>query len=896
MKKLYYVLLCCAAAGMLVWFAGCSSDQPKTVSGPAASPEVAVGEEDVVVNAGDAVLVDQPNDEATITVACCLSPYVQCLSTTDTSITVRLCAQSTGAPGGFRLQWAAVPVGLSCTTFPFPTTGIPTITIPGPVSPYSCRTVTITGLTCGTTYALRGYAVNQYGCNSPPSSRVCCTTQNCEELPPCPGAPTLICQNATDTGFTIHICNGPAASASGVVLQFAPLPAGTSCGNFTWPAVVPGTVTLTTAIAPNGCVNIQVANLACATNYVFRARFLSTATNCSPPYSLNLCCQTNDCEQLPCEDVPTVQCLSATDTSLTVRICAGTTGAACGLTLNLISMTPDDTAVPRTPSVCAAFVWPGSGFQTYNIGALAANACKDTTITGLDCERWYAFRALTKACPPAYPCPSSYSANACCQTGTCEEQPPCPGVPTVTCQSTSDTSVTLHICNAPNAGILGFRIQYMELAAGTLCANANWPGSPTTITVNTPLAASACTDYEVRGLTCGTDYVFHVLPISANTFCLLPYLPNLCCTTDDCEQLPCIDAPTVNCVSATDTSLTVRICAGPSGAGCGIQLSVVEAPGGAVSTLIPCASLDWPRTGERTQTVGPLGPNECVDYTIYNRQCQTLYTIRAKALACPPYPCESDYSASVCCWTEDCPPVCVDLPTVSCLSVTDTTLTVQVCAGASGAGSGVQVQYVLVPTGTTCANFTWPASGVSSTTTAALGANACTNVTLHGLLCGRTYAVRVRGLVFGSYTCPLDYSAKVCCTLNDCEETPGGGCTYTQGYWKNHSDAWPVTSLMIGSQSYTQLQLIATLQRSSAGGNALVILAKQLIAAKLNILNGADPSAVAATIAQADALIGALNITNGFVASSSITGQQMVTLANILDRYNNGLSGVPHCS
>src|SRR5688500_6338476 len=82
-------------------------------------------------------------------------------------------------------------------------------------------------------------------------------------------------------------------------------------------------------------------------------------------------------------------------------------------------------------------------------------------------------------------------------------------------------------------------------------------------------------------------------------------------------------------------------------------------------------------------------------------------------------------------------------------------------------------------------------------------------------------------------------------------------CTFTIGYWKNHEEEWPATSLMLGSVSYTAAELLAILNQP-AGGNKLIILAHQLIAAKLNLLNGADPSAAAATIAAADGLIGSL--------------------------------------
>src|SRR5262249_11815529 len=46
--------------------------------------------------------------------------------------------------------------------------------------------------------------------------------------------------------------------------------------------------------------------------------------------------------------------------------------------------------------------------------------------------------------------------------------------------------------------------------------------------------------------------------------------------------------------------------------------------------------------------------------------------------------------------------------------------------------------------------------------------------------------------------------------------TPGV-CPLTQGYWKNHPNAWPVNSLMLGSQSYTKAELLAILNTPSGG-------------------------------------------------------------------------------
>uniref|UniRef100_A0A832I824 Uncharacterized protein n=1 Tax=Eiseniibacteriota bacterium TaxID=2212470 RepID=A0A832I824_UNCEI len=122
--------------------------------------------------------------------------------------------------------------------------------------------------------------------------------------------------------------------------------------------------------------------------------------------------------------------------------------------------------------------------------------------------------------------------------------------------------------------------------------------------------------------------------------------------------------------------------------------------------------------------------------------------------------------------------------------------------------------------------------------------------------------------------------------------TSSENCTYTIGYWKNHPQAWPVSSLVLGDVAYDKEQLLAIL-RTAVKGNGLVSLAHQLIAARLNIANGAAPGAVDATIAAADAQIGALvvpSVGTGYLAPSSTSAKTQV-----LDDFNNGLIGPGHC-
>jgi hypothetical protein len=81
-------------------------------------------------------------------------------------------------------------------------------------------------------------------------------------------------------------------------------------------------------------------------------------------------------------------------------------------------------------------------------------------------------------------------------------------------------------------------------------------------------------------------------------------------------------------------------------------------------------------------------------------------------------------------------------------------------------------------------------------------------------------------------------------------------CVFTQGYWKNHPDVWPISSVKLGNVIYSKAQLLLIFD-TPAAGNGLISLAHQLIAAKLNIAAGAiAPSLVLGAISTADALIG----------------------------------------
>ena len=117
--------------------------------------------------------------------------------------------------------------------------------------------------------------------------------------------------------------------------------------------------------------------------------------------------------------------------------------------------------------------------------------------------------------------------------------------------------------------------------------------------------------------------------------------------------------------------------------------------------------------------------------------------------------------------------------------------------------------------------------------------------------------------------------------------TPARGpCPLTQGFWKNHPSAWPVTTLTLGGTSYTQVQLLAILN-TPVHGDASLNLAHQLIATLLSIAHGSDATPIASTVAHAQTLLTGCAIPCGVRASSTL-GQQMTADASLLDAYNNG--------
>ena len=146
-------------------------------------------------------------------------------------------------------------------------------------------------------------------------------------------------------------------------------------------------------------------------------------------------------------------------------------------------------------------------------------------------------------------------------------------------------------------------------------------------------------------------------------------------------------------------------------------------------------------------------------------------------------------------------------------------------------------------------------------------------------------------------------------TTTTTTKPPVAGCTFTQGYYKNHSAV--VKSLLAGNGGTLTVGGVAlspsdilTILKRSVSGNYLVALSHQLVTARLNQLGGAStPPAVADAIAAADALVlqrgGPLQGTAkpGTTVTYQGTTYTASQMNDTLDGYNNGKArgGPCHC-
>ena len=120
-------------------------------------------------------------------------------------------------------------------------------------------------------------------------------------------------------------------------------------------------------------------------------------------------------------------------------------------------------------------------------------------------------------------------------------------------------------------------------------------------------------------------------------------------------------------------------------------------------------------------------------------------------------------------------------------------------------------------------------------------------------------------------------------TLTGCAPLPPLPVPIDQ--WAINPGDWPVTGMKIGTQQYANPDLLAALVAPIRGHGAL-ILAQQLIAAKLNAGQGTTITVpVAAAIQAADQLLAPLGLGT---TSTKDSKHSFIVLANALEAFNEG--------
>jgi len=127
-------------------------------------------------------------------------------------------------------------------------------------------------------------------------------------------------------------------------------------------------------------------------------------------------------------------------------------------------------------------------------------------------------------------------------------------------------------------------------------------------------------------------------------------------------------------------------------------------------------------------------------------------------------------------------------------------------------------------------------------------------------------------------------------------------CTYSLGWWEHNPADWACDTLDLsnnGSIVLDQSQML-TLLNMPSGGNAVIILAHQIIPALLN--GGLNDACIASVIQQAEQWMTQYGTaTDGSfpayvnIASTPVGGLAH-SLSNALDNFNQGLSCVSHCN
>jgi type IX secretion system substrate protein len=123
-------------------------------------------------------------------------------------------------------------------------------------------------------------------------------------------------------------------------------------------------------------------------------------------------------------------------------------------------------------------------------------------------------------------------------------------------------------------------------------------------------------------------------------------------------------------------------------------------------------------------------------------------------------------------------------------------------------------------------------------------------------------------------------------------------CERSETYWKNNSSEWALNSIpmKIGTKHYYATQQTLDILNRPDNGDASVVLARALVAAKFNVAQGSELSPIVSTINAAMKLIGDKRIPFDVpVSFTSSQGMEMLASAAKLNLYNAGSLNTTSC-
>jgi len=123
-------------------------------------------------------------------------------------------------------------------------------------------------------------------------------------------------------------------------------------------------------------------------------------------------------------------------------------------------------------------------------------------------------------------------------------------------------------------------------------------------------------------------------------------------------------------------------------------------------------------------------------------------------------------------------------------------------------------------------------------------------------------------------------------------------CTQTVASWLTHPLDWPLPFITLGAQTYNHDDLLGILKTATSAlrPDVSVVLAQQLIAARLNEANGSAPGPMLQLSMAADTQLAGFNGRLPYrVNPTTAIGQQMMNTAVQLNNYNAGRLTPPAC-